>query len=143
FFGAVDRAVTDLVSNPGGLPVILVGTDENLAEFRGVTRNRFVLPDAVRGDWTNWSLPEIRDKAWAVFEKQYRDRLAKLTEDYGTASARGRGTQDLDAAAESARTGRVGFLLVDADKSLPGSIDLKTGAVTPGDAAAGDLLDDL
>jgi len=143
YFQAVDRAVTDLVSNPAGLPVILVGIDDNLATFRQAAKNRFITADAVSGDWTRWSLNEIREKAWGVFEKRYRDRLEKLKEDFGTAEAHGRGTKDLYAAAEAARMGRVGVLLVDADKSLPGSIDRTTGAVTPGDAAAGDLLDDL
>jgi hypothetical protein len=143
FFRAVDRALTDLVSNPTGLPVILIGNAENLAEFRGVAKNRAVLADAVTGDWTRWSMNEIREKAWGVFEKQYLARLAQLKEDFGTAQAHGRGTQDLYAAAEAARMGRIGFLLVDADRTLPGSIDLTTAAVTPGDAEAGDLLDDL
>jgi hypothetical protein len=145
FFQAVDRAVTRLVSEPSGLPLIAAGVEDNLAEFRAVTKNRFVSAGAVTGDWTNWNLNEIREKAWKAFEKQYLDTLATIREDYGTAAARGQATQHLNEAAKAAAEGRVGILLIDADKTMPGSID-KTGEPRParaGDPQPGDMLDDL
>ncbi len=146
FFQIVDRAVTARVSEPSGLPVILAGIDANLAEFRAVTKNRFVAAEAVHGDWTNLSLPEIRDRAWKVFEKHYLERLAVLKEDYGLARSRGQGTDDLAEAAKAAAEGRVGTLLVDADRVVPGAVERGTGELRPaaaGDPAAGDMLDDL
>jgi|GEM_PF-2736404 len=145
FFQIVDRKVTDLVSEPSGLSLIPVGIEENLAMFRAVTKNRFVSADAVLGDWTNWSLHEIREKAWKVFEKHYLARLAKIREDFGTAVAQGKGTSELVEAAKAAATGRVGVLLIDADSTLPGTIDMATGALRPeiAGAATGDMLDDL
>lgn len=144
FFRAVDHEVARRVSEPSGLPLILMGTDDNLAEFRAVAKNRFVSPDAVRGDWTHWSLNEIRERAWAAFEKHYLERLARIRNDYGTAAARGKATADLSDAARAAAGGRVGVLLIDADRTVPGSVHMGTGALVPaaGDAA-GDMLDDL
>ena len=144
FFREVDRQVTHRVSEPSGLPLILAGMEENLAEFRGLTKNRFVTPDAVHGDWTKWSLHEIREAAWKAFEKHYLARLARIREDFGTAVARGKGTADLAAAAQAAVAGRIGVLLIDADRTVPGALDLVTGALHPAaDAEAGDMLDDL
>jgi hypothetical protein len=146
FFRTVDRAVTRLVSEPSGLPLIPVGIEENLAEFRAVTKNRFATAEAVPGDWTNWNLNEIRERAWKVFEKGYLGLLASIREDYGTAAARGRATQHVAEAARAAAVGRVGILLVDADRSLPGSIDPATGDLhkpATADGHAGDMLDDL
>lgn len=146
FFMAVDRAVTDLVSNRDGLPVVLAGIEENLSEFRGVMKNRFVAADAVHGDWTHWSLPEIRDRAWRVFEAQYQTRLATLREDFGTAAARQMGTADPAEAARAGAAARIGTLLIDADKTIPGSIEFAMGEVRPADPAdahPGDVLDDL
>jgi len=146
YFRAVDRTLTSLVSNPSGLPVILMGIDENLSTFRGLTKNRFVAADAVHGDWTNWTLPEIREKAWGVFQKHYLARLAAIREDFGTAAARNLATPDLVDAAAAVVAGRVGTLLIDADKALPGSIEMTTGLVRPAgpaDAQPGDMLDDL
>jgi hypothetical protein len=144
FFHVVDHEVARRVSEPSGRPLILLGSDDNLSEFRAITKNRFVSADAVSGDWTHWSLHEIREKAWKAFEKHYLSRLARIREDFGTAIARGKGTGDLADAARAAAGGRVGVLLIDADRSVSGSIDMATGALRPAaDEAAGDMLDDL
>ncbi|MBN9121549.1 MAG: hypothetical protein J0I06_20770 [Planctomycetes bacterium] len=145
FFREVDRQIIQRVSEPSGLPLILLGIDENLAAFRQVTKNRFITPEAVHGDWTKWTLHEIREAAWKAFEKHYLDRLARIREDFGTAAAHKRGTADLAEAAKAAAVGRVGVLLIDADRKEPGTIDLTTGALHPTDGkpCAGDMLDDL
>lgn len=144
FYREVDRQVTHRVSEPSQLPLILAGIEENLSLFRTVTKNRFLTADAVHGDWTKWSLHEIRAAAWKAFEKHYLERLARIREDFGTARARGRATKDLDEAAKAAVTGRVGVLLIDADRTEPGSIDLSTGQTArSAEPDAGDMLDDL
>jgi hypothetical protein len=145
FFRAVDREVIHRVSEPGGVPLILAGLDDNLSEFRAVSKNRFITADAVHGDWTNLSVPEIREKAWKAFEKHYLARLAQIREDFGAAAAHGRGTAELVAAARAAATGRVGVLLIAADRTVPGTIDAASGALhpSPTSATAGDMLDDL
>src|SRR5262249_30059150 len=143
YFRAVDRVVIEKVSEPTRLPLILAGIDDNLSEFRTVTKNRFLTAEAVRGDWTNWSLHEIRERAWKVFEQRYLAELATIGEDYGTAAARGQATQHLAEAAKAAAAGRVGILLIEADRAIPGSIDLATGEprpAAPGDTSAGDTL---
>ena len=146
YLRAVDRAVLDHVSNHVGLPVIPMGIDENLGEFRELTKNRFVTADAVHGDWTKWTLPEIRERAWGVFQNTYLRRLATIREDFGTASARNLATDNLEAAVAAVMAGRVGTLLVDADRQLHGSIDFTAGVLQPAngpEATVGDMLDDL
>jgi hypothetical protein len=145
FFHDIDKQVTHRVSEPSGLPLILAGVEENLSVFRALTKNRFVVADAVHGDWTNWNLHEIREAAWKVFEKHYLERLARIREDFGTAVARNKGTSDLAEAAKAAAMGRVGVLLIDDDRELAGAIDMSTGVLNPaaGAAGAGDMLDDL
>jgi hypothetical protein len=145
FFTIIDRAVTRLVSEPSNLPLIPAGIDDNLSEFRAVTKNRFVAAESVHGDWTNLSLPEIREKAWKVFGKHYLEKLAAIREDFGTAASRRQGTDDLAEAAKAALVGRVGILLIDDDRTVPGSIDPSTGALRPtaANGTSGDMLDDL
>ena len=145
FFREVDRQVTHRVSEPSGLPLILAGIEENLSAFRALTKNRFVTADAIHGDWTKWSLDEIRAAAWLAFQKHYLTQLARIREDFGTATARGKGTSDLAEAAQAAAAGRIGVLLIDADRTVPGALDMTTGSLHPaaGGAGAGDMLDDL
>ncbi|MBX9581205.1 MAG: hypothetical protein K2X87_12920 [Gemmataceae bacterium] len=146
FYRSVDREVLARVSNRAGLPVILIGIPENTSAFRHVSKNRFLLEDEVRIDWTHLSLNEIREKAWPVWLKHYLDRLRSIREDYGTAASRGKGTADIVEAGPAAVAGRIGTLLVDADRTLAGALDLATGAARPAgpaDPQPGDMLDDL
>lgn len=145
FFREVDKQVIHRVSEPSSLPLILAGVEENLSIFRAVTKNRFVTVESIHGDWTHWNLHEIREAAWKVFEKHYLERLARVREDFGTATARGRGTADLAEAAKAAAIGRVGVLLIDADREIPGSIDMATGLLhaATDQPCPGDMLDDL
>ncbi len=144
FFRDVDRQVIHRVSEPSGLPVILVGSEENLTAFRQVTKNRFVTSDAVHGDWMHWNLHKIRRVAWKAFQKHYLNRLVRIREDFGTAEARGKATDNLAEAAKAATIGRVGVLLIDADRTVPGALDLNTGELHPATGSvANDMLDDL
>jgi hypothetical protein len=80
-------------------------------------------------------------------EPVYLARLATLVDSYHTAHANALGSDDLEAVAMAALAGRVGTLLVEADREIPGHVDAATGAVVladdASDASIDDLLDDL
>ena len=145
FFRTVDRAMIEKHSNPTGMPVVLVMLTDNLGEFRKITQNRFVLDDAIMkdpGSFTN--ADELRAAAWKLIEPRYLDRLAKMVDDYNTAFPRLRATGNVADVAKAARDGRVGYLMVDADKHVPGRIDPESGDVRPADGgAAEDVIDDI
>jgi hypothetical protein len=130
----------------GGGPLVLAALAEHQTPFRAVCRNPDLLPDGVVGDPFALAPGDLLARAWAVIEPGYLARLKQLTEDFGTASGRGQGTGDLSDAARAAVAGRVGRLLIDADRVLPGQIDPHTGAIRPAELAdpkTDDLLDDL
>jgi hypothetical protein len=146
YFRAVDRAVTDDVSKPARVPLVLAGMSENLTPFRAVAKNPYLIPDAVTGDPFSLDADGLRARAWAVLESYYLARLAKLSQDFGTAFSRQQGTADLSDAARAAVAGRIGTLLVDADQVQPGTIDPSTGEIRAKDLAdpmVADKLDDL
>jgi hypothetical protein len=67
-------------------------------------------------------------------------------EQFGTAKAKGQGSDDLMDVAEAAAAGRVATLLVDADQAIAGRLDATTGKVIFDsllDPQVDDLLDDL
>lgn len=143
FFRAVDRAILDRYSGPTQLPLILAALPENQSFFRGITRNPFLLPgevtvypDAVTSD-------ALRERAWAAMEPHYRARLAGLVDRFGTARAGELGDDDPDRVAASAVAARVGTLLAEADRHVPGRIDPETGAITLGGSGVDDVLDDM
>ncbi|MBL8794553.1 MAG: hypothetical protein JNM56_11660 [Planctomycetia bacterium] len=147
YFRAVDRAVTEEVSKPAGVPLLLAALSENLTPFRAVAKNPFLIPDAIAGtDPFALDAEGLRARAWAVLEPHYLARLETLSRDFNTAFSRQQGTGDLSDAARAAVAGRIGTVLIDADAVQPGTINPATGAIVPKDLAdpkVDDKLDDL
>lgn len=146
FFRAVDRAVQEQFSKPSGLPLILAALPEHQALFRRVSQNAALLNEGVNGNPGALSEEELRQQVWRLLEPHYLARLERLKENFTTAQARQAGSADLADVARAAVAGRVGTLLLEAERVLPGVLDRSTGAIQPGDLASpevGDMLDDL
>jgi hypothetical protein len=146
FFRAVDRAVLEHYSRPSALPLLLAALPEHHAAFRAVSRNGFLLDDALDVYPDALSQEELTRRAWSVIEPHYLTRLAGLVEMFGTARSRELGTSDPAEAAYSAAAGRVATVLIDADRHVPGRIDAATGYIVADeldDPATDDLLDDI
>lgn len=145
FFRVVDRAVLEHVSRPSGLPLILACLSEHQTHFRRISHNPFLLPQGIAKNPDALPLDELRVEAWAKIEPLYLERLERLKSAYMEAKAHGRGTDDLEQVPEAIVQGRVGQLLVEAERSIPGRVDLSTGRVETGDLddPADDLLDDI
>ena len=87
---------------------------------------------------------ELREQAWRLMEPRYHARLQQLLDMYHAAKARGLATDDLTHALEFATDGRVGTLLVEADRRIPGHVEGRMPRrADAADATAGDILDDL
>lgn len=146
FLRAVDRAVAEKFSKPSGLPLVVVGLDDNLGEFRKLTQNPQVVDEMISGDPGAFGRDQLREQAWKVMEPKYLARLARLSDDYRTALARGLASPDPAVIVPAAMDGQVGMLLVDADKVVPGRIDRDARTVRTDNLAnpeVDDVLDDL
>ncbi len=146
FFRAVDRAVFEHHSKPSGLPLILAALAEHHTVFRTLSHNAQLTPDGITGNPDAFTLDELREKAWTVFEPRYHDRLAKLLEEFGSARAHELGSDVIGDVALAALGGRVRTLLVDTELMVPGRVDKETGQVHTGsldDPHTDDVLDDL
>ena len=146
-FRAIDRAVTEQISKPANVPLVLAALSENVTPFRAVASNPFLIADSISGiDPFSLTADDLRARAWAVIEPHYLARLARFSEDFGMAVSRNLGTGDLSDAARAAVAGRVSTLLVDAEQVQPGKIDPSTGAIQAdelADPTVDDKLDDL
>lgn len=146
FFRAVDQAVLEQYSRPSGRPLLLAGLPENLGRFRAFSRNPFVLEASI-GVHPDTLAPEaLREQAWRAIEPTYLARLQGLVESYQAGYAHELGDSDVAKVARSAVAERVATLLVDAERRVPGRLDLASGAIEP-DALrrpdVDDLLDDI
>ncbi len=146
FFRAVDRAVTERHSRPGGLPLMLAALPEYHAPFRAVSRNPLLMGEGLGVNPWAVDAGQLRLQAWEKVEPIYLRRLADLIEDFHKAKAKHMGTDDLSDAARAAVEGRVGVLLVEADRVVPGLLDGTDGRIELGrlgHPGMDDLLDDL
>jgi hypothetical protein len=146
FFRAVDRAVLQHHSRPSRLPLILAALPEYHHLFRQVSQNPFLLTESIEGDPEALPIDGLRERAWRVVEPRYLARLAGLTEEFGAAKAKGLGADEPPLVAEAALAGRVGTLLIEADRHIAGRIDYGSGRIEPGDLShpeVDDVLDDL
>ncbi|MGH7571756.1 MAG: hypothetical protein ACREMK_07940 [Gemmatimonadota bacterium] len=146
FFRAVDRAILDHYSKPSGLPLLLAALPEHHHLFRRVSRNPLLMAEALDIHPDALSIEALRDRAWQVVEPHYLARLAGLVEMFGSARSKDLGADDLADVARMAVAGRVGSLLIDADRRIPGRIDRATGRIEFDELAhpeVDDLIDDL
>lgn len=146
FFRVVDRGVLEHYSRPTGLPLILAGLPQNVAGFRSVTRNPQLQEIAIEVDADSLTPDELRAHAWRRIEPLYVQRLAELADSFKASRSRGLGADDPAKIAEAALTGRIGTLLIDAERIVPGKIDAATGkllARAMSDPEADDVLDEL
>jgi hypothetical protein len=146
FFRIVDRAILEHHSRPAGLPLILAALPEHHGFFHQLSHNPFLSAEGIKNNPEALSTDELRKRAWQVMEPKYLARLARLIEDFGAALAKNLGAEDLDQVSEAALSSRVGTLLVEADRQVPGRLNQTTGQIELKDLAhpeVDDLLDDL
>ena len=146
FFRAVDRAILKLHSRPAGIPLILAALGQYHAPFRKISHNPFLTLKGIEVDATFLALDQLSKRAWEVVEPEFRSRLSQLTDEFEEARSKGVGGDDLATVAQAAVEGRVGSLLVEAERQIPGHVNKETGQVTFSsleDPQVDDLLDDL
>jgi len=144
FFRAIDRAILEHHSRPTGLPLMLAALPEHHDLFHKVSHNPFLMSDGIMMNPDALDLDQLRAEAWRVVEPYHLQRLAKLSDDFQVARSQDRGSDDLAQIAKAATAGRVGTLLIEADRQIPGRIDGASGQIRAGDhSEVDDVLDDL
>jgi hypothetical protein len=146
FFRVVDRAILEHHSRPSNLPLILAALPQHHGHFRKISQNPFLVEDGVKVHPDAISASELRQRAWQVFETRYQSELKALADAFSAAKARGLGMEDLSRVAQAAVDGRVSTLLIEADRQIPGRVEVDTGRIQPADLQhpeVDDLLDDL
>lgn len=146
FFRAVDRAVLEHHSRPSGLPLILAALTEHHDLFHKVSQNPFLISEGVKLDPQSVSADRFRTEVWRVMEPRQQKRIQELVGNFEEAQSKQLGSADLGAVAEAVIAGRVGTLLVEASRIIPGKIDVTSGKFEFGaldQPGNDDLLDDI
>lgn len=143
---AIDTAVDEHHSKPSGLPLLMVALPELQSPFREASRNPRLLAASVSTNPDTLDIDALRTLAWEAIEPTYLERLQALVDSFEAARARGTGALLLDDVGAAAVQGRVGTLLVEADREIGGTVDRDTGRVSLrpiDDPVVDDVLDDI
>ncbi|WP_150298911.1 baeRF3 domain-containing protein [Pseudomonas profundi] len=146
FFRVVDRAILDHYSRPSGLPLILAGLPENQSFFRAQSHNPKILKEGINLGQGSLDVRALQQRSNELMERRNSERLSGILEQYATSKPQNQATDDLREIGSAAAQGKVGTLLVEADREVPGQVDRDTGAVLldeTGDRTATDVLDEL
>jgi Bacterial archaeo-eukaryotic release factor family 3 len=145
FFRVIDRAIAEAHSKPSQLPLILAALPEYHTHFHQISHNPQLLEEGIHANADALSIDQLRDEAWRLMQPRYQARLQQIVDMYHAQKARAMATDDLTHAVEFAMDGRVGTLIVEGDRRIPGQIDgrIPHRAVLRDDPNAGDILDDL
>jgi hypothetical protein len=146
FFRAIDRAILEHHSRPSGLPLMLAALPEHHALFRKVSHNPFLMDVAIGLDSGLISADHLRSEGWQAMEPKFQEKVAKLVDKFEEARSKHLGSADLTDIAQALIAGRVGILLVEADRQVPGKLDPASGRIELADFAdpeIDDLLDDM
>lgn len=146
FFRAIDRAILEHHSRPSRLPLMLAALPEHHDLFHKISHNPFLMAEGIKLDPQSISTDRLRAEAWRVMEPKYLNRIATLGEQFQQAQSQQLGSADLIEVAAALVAGRVGTLLIEAGRQIPGTVDPTSGKVELSDRdhpQVDDLLDDL
>jgi hypothetical protein len=146
YFRAVAAAVERCWSNPTSLPLVLVALAEHHHDYQRISNDRFLLPQSVAKDPSSMSVDQLREATWECVRQSFDRQLSEYIERLGDAQSSQKGSVVVSDVAREAAQGRVDLLLLEADASLPGRLDVASGdiqAVEPGQTDVDDVLDDL
>jgi hypothetical protein len=148
YLRAVDRAVYDYHGRGSNLPLYFAGDVDYHDVFFKVSHHPRLTKKGIRinPDAVEVDNERLRSEMEEVFRPDYDAEIHELTEQFGNAKAKGEGSDDVQKVAEAAFQGRVLTLLVDADKTIGGTIDPETGQarmLKESNPDVDDVLDDL
>jgi hypothetical protein len=132
----VDVALRDVLTG-SDLPLILSASQPMAALFRSVNTYPHLVAEREHGNPETTSDAELADAARAILDDVYADQITDLAKLFDERRSQGRTAVDLTDLARLATLGAIDTVLVDIDRSVPGSID-DAGAVTFADDDSGE-----
>jgi len=141
YFRYVDRFVHEEVSKKNKLPLILIALKENQADFKKLSTNPFLLEDAIDGSFSSYTEPDIKNKIKAINDKRFNQIINQAIERYHNLKNKDLSSDQLIIVLKALLASRVDTLMIEADKIIPGKIDLENQQIL--DSDLDDLLDDM
>ena len=146
YFGAIDDAVCRVLVENKLMPVVLAALPEYQDLYRSRSRIRGLLEKGILANPDAMTVDELRTRAWALIRPLYEAMTDKVNEEYTNAQVVGKASDHLQEIARALAHGRVGKLLLEEDRKIPGRLMVDTGLVLFADLQnphINDILDDF
>jgi hypothetical protein len=111
------------------LPLVLAAVERNVAELRRQITGLRVADEAVVGEPSDASLPQLHDAAWGCATPLLDRQIRRAVERIGGQFITARATTDLATVLHSSREGRCDVMLVALDSPAWGTYDPSTGDI--------------
>jgi len=131
---AINKALSPVLAGSKE-PLIIAGAEPMTAIFRSVCTYKHVVKPEIEGNQQERSDEQLAAAARPILDELYASQLHALCEEFGTSASNGRAVTDLGDVARAATAKAVDTLFVDIDRSVPGTVDEESGAVTLADEA--------
>lgn len=142
----IDKFIWENYSKPTGAPLVLAALKEYQGEFRKISGNKYLIEKGIDKDFESLDINTIREESWKIIEAIYLNKTAELVELYNNGKSKELASDNLEDVSKKATEGRVGTVLLESDKLIPGKIDLNTGDIERKpieDVETDDVLDDI
>jgi hypothetical protein len=146
FFRFVDRLVMERYSNPTGLPLILVALDEYHTLFKNISHNSYLLDKGIKINYDALTIDDLKETAWEQLEPIYLEKTKEIVDKFEISRSQDLGSDDLIQVVKAAYENRIDTILLEADRVIPGKVNLETGIMEEGNLDNpdfDDILDDL
>jgi hypothetical protein len=146
FFRHVDKVVIEEVSKKDQLPLILVALKEHHYDFKNISNNNFLLEYSIEGSCESFKEEELKSELKKINEERFFVRINQIIEKYHNLRNKELSSDQLIIVLKALLASRLDVLLIEANKIIPGRIDIEKQQIIESDLndlQTDDLLDDM
>lgn len=146
YFRAIDKGLREFLRDERA-PLLLASVRYYHPIYREANTYPHLLPEMLEGNYEHVNGDRIHAEAWPIVSDRFARQAAEWADRYRSLVGGGLASDDIDAIAVAAISGRVRTVLAAEGETVWGRLDRRTGAVTYHDRQIGaeddDLVDDL
>ncbi|MBN2558547.1 MAG: hypothetical protein JXB33_07330 [Clostridia bacterium] len=146
FFRYIDRFVFENYSKDAAAPLILAGLPEHISEFRKISKNPHLADEEIRESLAVLDKERLEKTVKGIAEGMYVEKAKKLADSFHVLAGKDLASDNIERIASFIIENRTGTVMIEAERSIPGWVDMKSGDVhynADAGPGSGDVLDDL
>lgn len=129
YFQAIDRSLFPQLEDKA-LPIVLAGTEELHAAYRGITKSQTILPHGIAGNVDELTTEILQQKAWDIADEYFSEQEQEIIRGFQDNLGSGRVAIGLESVLTAAFDGRIETLFVAENEQVWGIFDPEKRQVT-------------